>query len=147
EAAPVVCSNRPVDGPKAGVVGPAIPGVEVKIHEPDGEGVGELLVRSPSVLDGYDGDPKQTAAVLQDGWLRTGDLARIDAAGRIAIVGRSKDVIVDGAGNTVYPDEIEELYAGSPDVAELGVAGVPLRDGKECVGALVLVRDGAAGGA
>lgn len=147
EAAPVVCTNRPSSGPKAGVVGEPIPGVEVKIHEPDGEGVGELLARTPSVMDGYDQDPKATAVVLQDGWLKTGDLGRVDANGRVAIVGRSKDVIVDGAGNTVYPDEVEELYAGCPDVAELAVAGVPLRDGKESVGALVFVKEKAEGGA
>jgi long-chain acyl-CoA synthetase len=147
EAAPVVCSNRPQTGPRAGVVGPPIPGVEIKILDPDGEGVGEILVKTPALMDGYDADPKATALVMRDGWLRTGDLGRIDAEGRVAVVGRSKDVIVDGAGNTVYPDEVEEIYAGSPDVAELAVAGVPLRDGKEVVGALVLVRDGVAGGA
>jgi long-chain acyl-CoA synthetase len=147
EAAPVVCTNRPSSGPKGGVVGEPIPGVEVRIHEPDGEGVGELLVKTPSVMDGYDGDARATATVLADGWLRTGDLARVDANGRVAIVGRSKDVIVDGAGNTVYPDEVEELYSGCPDVAELAVAGVPLRDGKESVGALVLIREQAPGGA
>ena len=146
EAAPVVCTNRPASGPKAGVVGEPIPGVEVKIKDPDGEGVGELLVHSPSCMEGYDGDARTTATVLEGGWLRTGDLARLDALGRVAIVGRSKDVIVDGAGNTVYPDEVEELYGGCPDVAELAVAGVPLRDGKEAVGALVLVRENAPGG-
>ena len=147
EAAPVVCSNRPSVGPKAGVVGEPVPGVEVRIHEPDGEGVGELLVRTPSVMDGYDQDARATENALLDGWLRTGDLGRVDEKGRVAIVGRSKDVIVDGAGNTVYPDEVEELYAGSPDVAELAVAAVPLRDGKEAVGALVVVREGVQGGA
>ncbi|MBI3726678.1 AMP-binding protein [bacterium] len=146
EAGPVVCANRPQAGPKAGSVGEPIPGVQVKIQEPDGEGTGEVLVRSPALMDGYDQEPDVTKSVFLDGWLRTGDLGRLDAEGRVSIVGRSKDVIVDGAGNTVYPDEVEELYSGCPDVTELAVAGVPLRDEKEVVGALVLVKDGGAPG-
>jgi long-chain acyl-CoA synthetase len=147
EAGPVLCSNRPRVGPIPGSVGEPIPGVSIRIADPDGEGVGEVLARSPSLLDGYDQDPGRTAQVLRDGWLLTGDLGRLDAKGRLLIVGRSKDVIVDGAGNTVYPDEVEEIYQGCPDVAELAVAGVPLRDEREVVGALVLVRENAVGGA
>lgn len=156
EAGPVVCANRPQAGPRPGYVGEPITGVEVKISEPDGEGVGEILVKSPSVMDGYARggddatpgiDPKTTAQAIQEGWLRTGDLGRFDDKGRVAIVGRSKDVIVDGAGNTVYPDEIEELFQGCPDVAELAVAGVRLRDEKETVGALVLVKETGPAGA
>ena len=138
EAGPVLACCRP-DEPRAhGAVGRAIPGVELKIREPDGEGVGEILARSPCLFDGYDGDPEQTARTLRDGWLHTGDLGRLDDEGHLHVVGRLKDAIVDASGNTVHPDEVEDLYADCPDVTEMAVAGVAQGGEHELVGALVV---------
>lgn len=148
EAGPVITSNRPGELRTPGSVGPAIPEVVVKVRDPDGEGVGEVLCRSPSLFSAYDQDPDLTARTLVDGWLHTGDLGRLDEHGHLHIVGRLKDAIVDGAGNTVHPDEVEDLYAGCPDVAELAVAGVALRgDQHEVVAALVVPRTDVEGGA
>jgi long-chain acyl-CoA synthetase len=147
EAGPVITSNRPGELRTPGSVGPPIPECEVKVRDPDGEGVGEVLCRSPSLFSAYDQDPDLTARTLVDGWLHTGDLGRLDEHGHLHIVGRLKDAIVDGAGNTVHPDEVEDLYAGCPDVAELAVAGVALRgDQHEVVAALVVPRTDVEGG-
>lgn len=139
EAGPVVAAARPGRTPGAGSVGEPIPGTEVRL-----EGRGEILVRGPGVMLGYDGDAAASAAAIDpEGWLRTGDLGRLDAGGALAIVGRVKDAIVDAAGNTVHPDEVEEAYARAPEVQEIGVARVRLAGEKEVVGALVLPKDGA----
>ncbi len=141
EAGPVVTACRPGRTPRAGSVGEPIPGAEARLS--DG---GEILVRGPGLMLGYDGDAAATAAAIdEDGWLHTGDLGRFDADGALSIAGRSKDVIVDAAGNTTYPDEVEQAYADIPDVTDLGVARVrlPGEDGKEVVGALVHAREGA----
>jgi len=147
EAAPVICAQRPDEPKVAGSVGPAIPGVEVRIGEPDGEGVGEIQARSPSLFRGYDGLPEETARTLVDGWLHTGDLGRIDDDGHLHVVGRLKDAIVDASGNTVHPDEIEDLYTGCGDVSEMGVAGVAVKGEHESVGALIVVKTDGEGGA
>ncbi len=147
EAGPVISACRPSEPPRHGSVGRAIPGVAVRIHEPDGEGVGEILARSPSLFDGYDQDPEGTARVLQDGWLRTGDLGRLEDGAYLHVVGRLKDAIVDATGHTVHPDEVEELYAGCPDVAELAVAGVRAGAEHDVVGALVVAHSEGEGGA
>lgn len=147
EAAPVLTSNRPGEARLGGSVGRPIPEVEVKIREPDGEGVGEIVARTPCLFSGYDGDPEQTARTVVDGWLRTGDLGRLDEHGHLYVVGRLKDAIVDAAGNTVHPDEVEDLYAGCADVVELAVVGVPGRaEQHEVVGALVVPRADGEGG-
>ncbi|MCO5169958.1 MAG: AMP-binding protein [Planctomycetes bacterium] len=147
EAGPVITANRPGELRVLGSVGQPIPEVEVKVRDPDGEGVGEVLCRSPSLFTAYDQDPELTARTLVDGWLHTGDLGRLDEHGHLHIVGRLKDAIVDASGNTVHPDEVEDLYAGCPDVAELAVAGVALRgDQHEVVAALVVPRADVEGG-
>jgi long-chain acyl-CoA synthetase len=148
EAGPVITSNRPGEARVPGSVGPPIPEAEVRVRDPDGEGVGEILCRSPSLFTAYDKDPELTARTLVDGWLHTGDLGRVDERNHLHIVGRLKDAIVDAAGNTVHPDEVEDLYAGSPDVAELAVAGVAMKgDQHEVVAALVVPRADVEGGA
>ena len=147
EAGPVLAACRPDEPRVHGSVGPAIPGVELKIREPDGEGVGEILARSPSLFGGYDKDSEQTERALREGWLYTGDLGRLDEEGRLHVVGRLKDAIVDATGNTVHPDEVEDLYSGCADIAELAVAGVPGKGGHELVGALVVPQTEVEGGA
>ena len=76
--------------------------------------VGEIVARGPNIMSGYYRNPAATAEVLRDGWLRTGDLGRLDEQGRLYIVGRAKEVIVDSGGNNIYIDEVEEAYGHSP---------------------------------
>ena len=133
EAAPVLAVSTPADGLAAGSVGRPLPGVEIRIDQPDAAGVGEVLARGPNVMLGYwkagagapEIDPELTGAAVVDGWLRTGDLGRLDADGRLTLVGRKKDVIIDADGKNVYPDEIEELYRRDDLVKELAVVGLP----------------------
>jgi len=124
EAAPVVSVGWPGHRFPAGSVGWPLPGVEVRIHGPDPDGIGEVVVRGPTVMSGYLDAPEATRSTLQHGWLHTGDRGRLDERGRLFIVGRDKDVIIDGSGKNVYPDEIERLYADVHGVAELCVLGV-----------------------
>ena len=142
EAASVVAVNVPKQG-KARSVGQVLPGQQVQIAEPDGRGVGEVLVRGANVMEGYLSQEELTQAVLRDGWLHTGDLGRLDDQGYLFVEGRSKDLIVNGAGHNVYPREIESLYHGLPHVAELSVVGVPSArtGGEEVRGVAVINRD------
>ncbi|MGZ6125480.1 MAG: AMP-binding protein, partial [Myxococcales bacterium] len=136
EAAPVLSVSMPENRLRSGSVGPPLPGVEIRIENPDAEGVGEVLARGPNVMAGYLDDPEATREVLTDGWLRTGDLGRLDEDGHLALVGRKKDLILDASGKNVYPDELEELYGGSPLIKELSIAGLPDGKGHERVACL-----------
>ena len=132
ESTAIISTNRPGDPIEAIVstVGRPIPDTEVRIV--DGEGAdlpqgesGELLVRGPTVMQGYFEDPEQTAATIDaDGWLHTGDVALIDADGRLRILDRMKDVVIVGGFNA-YPVEIEIMLARHPAIAEIAVIGVP----------------------
>ena len=121
---------NPVAGPRrAGTVGIAFPGQEIRIVDEDGTelapGVdGEVVVRGPNVMRGYLGRPEDTARVIVDGWLHTGDVGHLDAEGYLTLVGRSKDMIIRG-GENIYPKEIEDVLAGDPSVLEAAVIGVP----------------------
>jgi long-chain acyl-CoA synthetase len=117
-------SSSPPDRSRLGSVGTAVPGVEVRIHEPDDLGVGEILVRSPSVMLGYWQAPDLTAEVLRDGWLYTGDLGSIDEDGYLYVVDRKKDLIIRGGFN-VFPRDVEEALLEHPAVAAAGVVGRP----------------------
>jgi len=105
--------------------------------------IGELLIKGPEVMAGYWNDPQATAAALIGGWLRTGDLARIDAEGYVYIVDRAKDMLISG-GLNVYPAEIEVCLAGFPGVAECAVIGVPDAKWGETPAALIVPLPGAA---
>jgi acyl-CoA synthetase (AMP-forming)/AMP-acid ligase II len=94
------------------------------------------------LFDGYFGDPEATAAVMSDGWFRTGDLAEVDAEGYLSIVGRARDLIRTG-GESVAPLEVEQALAGHPAVADLAVVGMPDVEWGEVVCAVVVLRDGA----
>ena len=127
ETSPVVSTNL-VGRHRVGSVGQPLPHVEVRVDAAGG-GVGELLVRGPTVMTGYFEDADATAEALDaDGWFRTGDLARIDRAGYIHIAGRAKDVIVNEAGKNIYPDEIEAALAESPIIRDVCALGVCARD-------------------
>src|SRR4029077_7267161 len=138
EAAPVLTVARPGNKLLKGSVGKPLPGVEVKIDSPDENGVGEVLARGQNVMTGYYNNDKATDAVLQDRWLKTGDLGRLDEDGNLFIVGRSKDVIIDSNGKNIYPDEIEDHYGKSPFIKELSVVGLQDEDGGEKISALVV---------
>ncbi len=138
ESSPVLTVARPGNKLLKGSVGKPLPGVEVKIDNPDDSGVGEVLARGQNVMLGYYNNEEATAAVLQDRWLRTGDLGKIDEDGNLYIVGRSKDVIIDSNGKNIYPDEIEELYSKSTFIKELSVVGLPDADGGEKIASIVV---------
>lgn len=138
ESSPVLTVARPGNKLLKGSVGKPLPGVEVKIDNPDENGVGEILARGQNVMLGYYKNEEATEAVLSDRWLRTGDLGRIDEEGNLYIVGRSKEVIIDSNGKNIYPDEIEELYGKSELIKELSVVGLPDEDGGEKIAALVV---------
>jgi fatty-acyl-CoA synthase len=118
--------DRP--GPLA-TVGTPLPGVRIEIRDPAGRvlpdgGTGEIWVRSPGVMDGYRHDPALTAGTLADGWLRTGDLGRLGADGRLTLAGRLRDIVFAGTAN-VYCTEIEETLNSHPAVLQSAVFGVP----------------------
>ena len=144
EAAPVLTVTPPGEKRPRGSVGRALPGIELRIGDPDATGVGEVLAKGPNVMVGYFGDREATEAVLKEGWLQTGDLGRLDADGNLFLVGRSKDVIIGSSGKNVYPDEIEETYrTGAPDgLIELAVVGLPDEGAGERVGCLASVARG-----
>lgn len=130
ETAPVVAAEYDKKK-KAGSIGRAVPGVEVKLDEIDpATGVGELLVKGDNVMMGYyENDEANKETFTDDGWLRTGDYARIDKDGYIFISGRKKFVIVLQNGKNVYPEEIEALICNSPLVSECMVYGAEEKDG------------------
>jgi long-chain acyl-CoA synthetase len=119
-------------------VGFAMPVVDLALHDPDAEsGVGELLVRGPNVVQGYWNKPEATAETFVDGWLHTGDVARIDDDGLLYIVDRKKDMINRG-GENVYSIEVENVLAGAPGVGEAAVVAVPDEMMGEKVGAVIV---------
>jgi long-chain acyl-CoA synthetase len=140
EASPVLTVTRPENRMLTGSVGRPLPGVEVKISNPDASGVGEVIARGPNVMLGYYSDEDATRQALVERWLYTGDLGKVDDDGNLFLVGRSKEIIVDTNGKNVYPDELEEVYSNSPHVKELSIVGLP--DGLgEKVACLVVADD------
>ncbi|MFI5273522.1 MAG: long-chain fatty acid--CoA ligase [Ktedonobacterales bacterium] len=129
EASPVLTSNAAGPVVKPGTVGPAIPGVEIRVVDEhdhdvpaDDQTIGELIARGPNIMMGYWNKPEATAETLRDGWLRTGDLATVDSDGYYRIVDRKKDMIIV-SGENIYPREIEETLFQYPAVADAAVVG------------------------
>ena len=118
EAAPVISCNRPRAGLKMDTVGPPLKNVEVKIASD-----GEILVRGELVMHGYWQNPVETARVLQDGWLHTGDIGHIDDKGRVCITDRKKDIIVNDKGENVAPQKIESMLTLEPEIYQAMVSG------------------------
>jgi len=142
-----VCVENPFGQPtRPGSIGIPIPGFSARIVNeedrelPSGE-IGELVVQGPGVMKGYINQPEATARTLRNGWLHTGDLARMDADEYIYIVDRKKDMIIRGGFN-VYPREIEEVLYTHPAVAEAAVVGMPDPELGEEVAAAVVLRSG-----
>jgi long-chain acyl-CoA synthetase len=125
ESAPVLTVTRPGQKLVVGSVGEALSGIDVRIHEPDSNGVGEIIASGPNVMLGYYNDPGATAETIKNGYLHTGDLGRIDDKGNVFIVGRKKEVIIGANGENVYPDELEDRYRESSLIKELSVVGLP----------------------
>jgi acyl-CoA synthetase (AMP-forming)/AMP-acid ligase II len=138
---------NPVAGPRrAGTVGLPFPGQEIRIVDEGGtevpQGVdGEVAVRGPNVMRGYLGRPDETARVIVDDWLHTGDIGHLDAEGYLTLVGRSKDMIIRG-GENIYPKEIEDVLASDPAVVEAAVIGLPDDKWGEVVATYVQPRPG-----
>src|SRR3569832_1742978 len=110
EPAPVLPVTSPKQKALPGSVGQPMSGVEVKIHEADATGVGEVVARGRNVMAGYWEDEAATESTIRDGWFHTGDLGRFDEDGSLHIVGRSKDIIVDTNNKNNNPNKIEDLY-------------------------------------
>jgi long-chain acyl-CoA synthetase len=113
-----VVALNPLDRPKPGSIGKALPGVEVRLADD-----GELLVKSPCLFAGYRNDPEATAAVLRDGWLHTGDLAYFDDERYLFISGRKKEMIVSSSGEKVFPSRVENLFETEPLVSHVLLVG------------------------
>ncbi len=131
---------------KVGAIGVAGYGWEVKIIRDNGENVeqgevGELAVKGPGVMKCYYNNPEATAEVLQDGWLRTGDMARMDEDGFIFLVDRKKDVVISG-GENLYPVEIENFMAKFDKIKDVAVIGLPDRRLGEIAAAIVELKEG-----
>jgi len=123
ENGPLIATNTPRyhDHHSAGLI---VNRTKIRIAESNEEGIGEIQVTSPSLMKGYWRNPGATAQVMtKDGWLRTGDLGRIDSRGFIFITGRSKSLIVTAGGKNIYPEEIEALFEGSRVALEVLVVG------------------------
>jgi long-chain acyl-CoA synthetase len=147
EASPVLTTNAAGPVVKPGTVGPAIPGVEIKIVDDNGYDLphgqlGELVARGDNIMMGYWRQPEATAETLRDGWLHTGDLATEDDDGYFTIVDRKKDMIVV-SGYNVYPREVEEVLFRHPAVADAAVVQYPDPYQGESVMAFIVLKQGA----
>ncbi len=147
--APTASHCNPILGPnKTGSIGLPFPDVECKIVDLDtgeqevavGE-IGELCLKSPQVMQSYWNRPDETAATLRDGWLHTGDVAKMDEEGYFHIVDRKKDMIISG-GYNVYPRDVEEVLFTYPKIKEAAVAGVPDPKWGESVKAFIVLKKG-----
>ncbi|MFO0917730.1 MAG: long-chain fatty acid--CoA ligase [Planctomycetaceae bacterium] len=147
EASPVTHVN-PLDGTeRSGFIGLPLPDVEARILDPEnGESemptgeVGELVIRGPQVMLGYWNNPEATQAAIRDGWLFTGDLARMDRDGFFQIVDRKKDLIIT-SGFNVYPSDVEAVLRNYPGVKDAAVIGVPDPQRGEIVKAVIAISD------
>jgi long-chain acyl-CoA synthetase len=101
---------------RADTVGKPLPGTEVRVLNPDSDGIGEVVVRSRAVMSHYLEDPEQTAQTIVEGWLLTGDLGRFDVNGHghLQLFGRKKNMIVTAGGKNIYPEDIEAVFDGLP---------------------------------
>jgi O-succinylbenzoic acid--CoA ligase len=142
EAASQVATLPPeeVSGRPGSAGRPLFP-TEVRIERTDGE-AGEILVRGPTVMAGYFGQPEETARVLRDGWLRTGDLGYLEGDGYLFVADRRDDLVVSG-GENVYPAEVEVVLRTHPAVEDAGVFGLPDHEWGQVVAAAVTARRGA----
>ncbi len=155
ETAPVLTAQRlewldydtPAGIERLASCGREVMGVRLRIADAAGadvapEGVGEIIVRGPNIMAGYWKRPQETAEALRDGWMHTGDIARMDADGFVYIVDRAKDMIISG-GENVFTTEVENALYEHPAVLEAAVIGIPSERWGEAVHAIVVLRPGA----
>src|SRR5207244_11273476 len=138
---------------RADTVGKPLPGVELRILNPDGEGIGEVAARSKTIMSHYLDDAELTLETIVDGWLLTGDLGRFDGKGHLQLFGRKKNMIVTEGGKNIYPEDIETAFEGVPVKEycifaanylwpektlgrEMLVIALRLEEGQECASAL-----------
>lgn len=130
ECAPMGALN-PDTHCKSNSIGKAFPACDAKIKDPDEEGIGEICIKGDNVMMGYYKDPEQTAEVIQDGWLLTGDLGYMDDEGFLVITGRQKNVIITKNGKNVFPEEIEYNLSNIDVVKESMIFSEPTSDGSD----------------
>jgi long-chain acyl-CoA synthetase len=138
ETAPILTLNR-IENFKDDSAGIPLPGVTLRIAEPDHLGIGEIWARGPNIMLGYYKNEAATKSVFEDGWFKTGDLGRIDGDGFLHIMGRMKNVIISKSGENVYPEELEDLLNRSPFVMESLVYGEDDPKQGEVIAAQVVV--------
>ncbi len=148
EASPTTHCNPPFADRKPGSIGIGLPSTEYKVvdigsgtEELAPGGLGELVIRGPQVMKGYWNMPEETAVTLRDGWLHTGDIAKMDEEGYVYIVDRKKDLII-ASGYNIYPRDIEEVLYEHPAVQEAVTIGVPDRYRGETVKAIIVLKPG-----
>ena len=135
----IMLASNPVDGDRrAGTVGVALPGVDLRLEE----GTDEVLVRGPNVFGGYWRRPDADAEAFESGWFRTGDVGSFDENGYLTLVGRAKELIITG-GYNVYPREVEDVLRSFPGVSEVAVVGIPSEEWGEEVCAHIVTEAGA----
>ena len=130
ECSPLVCCNHD-DFNDVRTVGIRIPCLEWRIDSPNEEGIGEICVKSPTVMLGYYKQPDLTAQVIKDGWFYTSDYGKINENDMLVICGRKKNIIVLNNGKNIYPEEIEGYIQGIDSVAEVVVSGIKDKVGNE----------------
>ena len=116
---------------RADTVGKPLPGVELRVLNPDSEGIGEVAATGKTVMSHYLDDPELTAETIVDGWLLTGDLGRFDASGHLQLFGRKKNMIVTEGGKNIYPEDIETVFDGIAGEGVLHLRGQLYLAGKE----------------
>ncbi|MBW4054354.1 MAG: AMP-binding protein, partial [Proteobacteria bacterium] len=136
ETAPIISAEQP-GAKRLGTIGRPLDRVEVRIDEPNDDGVGEIIVKGPNVMQGYYKNPQATAEVLVDGWYRTGDLGFLSPDGFLTISGRVKNLIVTPNGKNVYPEEVENELLKSPFISEVMVYGYRVGTTSEEIHAII----------
>ncbi len=136
ECAPLLAGNNDfyINPRSAGL---PIPGVEMKIHDPNADGIGEIIAKGDNIMLGYYNDLEATTEVMRDGFFHTGDLGKMDEDGFLYITGRKKNVLVTRCGKNIYPEELEERLAGEDVVAEVLVLEVSDRRGSTTIKAKI----------
>lgn len=138
ETSPILALNR-LDSYKDNAAGLLLPRVEIKIYEPDEDGIGEIWAKGPSVMLGYYKNEKLTDESFENGWFKTGDQGYIDEDGFLHIAGRKKNVIISRSGKNVFPEEIEDVLHRSPYVLECMVYGEKDQKQDEIIAAQIVV--------